>query len=276
MLVLPIDLMPGTVVIVAPHMDDELLACGGAIAGLPQKEKVQVIYATDGMKSPSPILPYDAVSPDLGAIRMNEAETAMGLLGVPKENLHFLCLPEAELQKNMPSLRRALLERIERIKPDHVLMPFRFDRHPDHLAVNQVLTAAYRQGELRAQLTEYFVYYRWRLLPGRDVRHYIRPYALRLVNIKAAAGLKRQALDCYRSQTTRYYAWQTRSILTSTLLDEVSQTPEYFLPYEASMPGTAIFTKAVAWIRFVHRWESPLQKWKYLVGASLRRGVQSR
>jgi LmbE family N-acetylglucosaminyl deacetylase len=276
MLIHPIDLFPGTVVIVAPHMDDELLACGGAIAGLLQKEKVQVIYATDGMKSPSPIFPYDAVSPDLGEIRMNEAEAAMGLLGVPKENLHFLRLPEAALKNNVPRLRRALLERIKSIKPDHVLMPFRFDRHPDHLAVNQVLTAAYRQGGLRAQLTEYFVYYRWRLLPGRDVRHYIHPSALRLVDIQATAGLKRRALDCYRSQTTRYYAWQTRSILTSALLDEVSQTPEYFLPYEASMPGTAIFTKAVPWIRFVHRWESPLQKWKYLVGASLRRGVQSR
>lgn len=255
-------------------MDDELLACGGVMAGLPQKEAIHVIYATDGMKSPAPILPHDVISPDLGEVRMREAEAAMGLLGVPKENLHFLCLPEAELKKYLPALRHALLERIERIRPDHILMPFRFDRHPDHLAVNQVLTAAYQQGRLSAALTEYFVYYRWRLLPGRDVRRYIRPRFLRIVNMGARGRLKRQALDCYRSQTTRYYPWQTRPILTPVLLDEVSQTPEYFLPYEASVPGTAIFTKGVPWIRFVHRWESPLQKWKYLVGASLRRGVQ--
>lgn len=269
----PTELFPGTVVIVAPHMDDEVLACGGMVARLPHKSQIHVIYTTDGMKSPAPILPHDSISPDLGEIREKESAAAMNLLGVPQNNLHFLRLPEAELNNNMPALRHKLLACLQQIKPDHILHPFRFDRHLDHLAINRVLTAVHQQGQLRAQLTEYFVYYRWRLLPGRDVRQYIRPSALRTVDTQAVAAQKRQALDCFRSQTTIFYPWQTRPILTPQLLDDTCASPEVFLPYDAGMPGTAVFTKAVPWIRFVHRWESPLQKWKYLLGASLRRGV---
>jgi LmbE family N-acetylglucosaminyl deacetylase len=270
----PVQLFPGSVLIVAPHMDDEVLACGGTVAMLPQKERIHVVYATDGMKSPSPILPHDAISSDLGEVRVQESVEALGLLGVPEENLHFLRLPEAELRQHTSALRQGLLACIAAIKPDHILMPFRFDRHPDHLAINSVLTAVYQQGQLQANLTEYFVYYRWRLLPGRDVRQYIRPSCLHRVDTSSAAEQKRRALACFRTQTTHYYAWQTRPILTPMLLDDVSQTPEYFLRYEASMPGTAVFTKAILWIRFVHRWEPYLQKWRYLVGASLQRGLQ--
>lgn len=270
----PRQLFPGSVLIVSPHMDDEVLACGGTVARLPQKERIHVIYTTDGMKSPSPILPGDVITPDLGEVRMQESVDAMGQLGVPAENLHFLRLPEADLQQHLPALRQGLLARIATIRPDHILLPFRFDRHPDHLAVNSVLTTAHQQGQLEADMTEYFVYYRWRLLPGRDVRQYIRSTCLQIVDTQEAAAVKRASLACFRSQTTQYYPWQTRPILTPVLLDDVSQAPEYYLRYDPDMPGTAVFTHGVPWIRFVHRWESPMQKWKYLLGASLRRGLQ--
>ena len=98
---LDLQLLTGTIVIVAPHMDDEALACGGLIAKLPHKDRIHIIYATDGMKSPAPIIPgRDKISPDLGKIRMQESIEAMKLLGVPEQNLHFLCLPEAQLTKD--------------------------------------------------------------------------------------------------------------------------------------------------------------------------------
>ena len=276
MLVNPAEIFRGTIVIIAPHMDDEVLACGGTIAKLPQKERIHVIYATDGMKSPAPIVPWrDSISPDLGEVRVQESIVAMQYLGVPNENTHFLRLPEAELSKNISTLKCALEDLISRIKPAHILMPFRFDRHPDHLAINHIITAAYRQGRYQGYLAEYFIYYRWRLLPGGDVRHYIQPQHLLEVDTHDVSARKRAALDCFKSQTTKFYPWQTRPILTPTLLDEVSQTPELFLRYDASAPGAAVFTKAILWIRVVHRLEPFLQKWKYLIGAFLRRGLQN-
>lgn len=273
---LDLQFFPGTILIVAPHMDDEALACGGVIAKLPDKNRIHVIYATDGMKSPAPIIPgRDQISPDLGKVRMLESTAAMKLLGIPEQNLHFLCLPEAQLKKNISALRDLLRAKINIISPQHTFVPFRYDRHPDHLAVNHVITSDSERGLIRAQLIEYFVYYRWRLMPKRDIRKYINPKFLYKLDITDIAKQKRQSLACFTSQTTIYYPWQTRPILTSTLLDEECQNPEYFLIAPPSTSGTAVFSNSMLWIRLAHRLEPFLQRWKYLTGAFLKRIFQN-
>jgi LmbE family N-acetylglucosaminyl deacetylase len=271
------ELSSSTVVIVAPHMDDEALACGGLITRLPNKDRIHIIYATDGMKSPAPIIAgRDEISPDLGKVRMQESREAMKLLGVPEPNLHFLCLPEAELQNHMPPLQNLVREKIKSIAPQYVFIPFRFDRHLDHLAVNHVVVSTLEQGDIKAQLIEYFVYYRWRLMPKRDIRKYIKPQYLFQLNITDVAKQKRESLDRFTSQTTIYYPWQTRAILTSTLLDEECQNPEYFLISPTSLSGTAVFSGPVLWIRLAHRLEPLLLRWKYLTLSILKRVFQKR
>ena len=265
------------IVIVAPHMDDEALACGGLIARLPYKNRIHIIYATDGMKSPAPIIAgRDEISPNLGRLRMQESIEAMNTLGITEQNLHFLCLPEAQLQQNIVALRDMVREKIKRIAPQHIFIPFRYDRHLDHLAVNHVVTSDIEQGVFQAQLIEYFVYYRWRLMPKRDIRKYIKPQFLHQLDIANVADQKRQALDCFTSQNTIYYSWQTRPILTSALLDEECQNPEYFLISPASHSGTAVFSNLVPWIRLVHRLEPILLRWKYLTLSLFKRVFQNR
>jgi LmbE family N-acetylglucosaminyl deacetylase len=267
----------GTIVIVAPHMDDEALACGGLIAKLPYKNRIHIIYATDGMKSPAPIIAgRDEISPNLGRIRMQESIEAMNKLGVTEQNLHFLCLPEAQLQQNTVALGEMVREKIKSIAPQHIFIPFRYDRHLDHLAVNHVITSDIERGVFQAQLIEYFVYYRWRLVPERDIRRYIKLQFLYRLDIADIADQKRQALDCFTSQTTIYYPWQTRPILTSALLDEECQNPEYFLIAPTSTSGTAVFSNLVPWIRLVHRLEPILLRWKYLTLSLLKRVFQNR
>lgn len=273
---LDLRLLPGKIVIVAPHMDDEALACGGLIAKLPHKDRVHVIYATDGMKSPAPIIPgRDEISPDLGKIRMQESIEAMKLLGVPEHNLKFLCLPEAQLQGHSSSLRNLLGDTIRKIAPAHIFFPFRYDRHPDHLAVNHAIVSDFCQADAPPQLIEYFVYYRWRLMPKRDIRRYIRPEFLFKLEIGDVTLQKRRALDCFTSQTTIYYPWQTRPILTAMLLDQESQNPEFFLISNDSLAGAAVFSDSVLWIHLVHRLEPFLQRWKYQIGAYLTRLLQN-
>lgn len=271
-----LDRLTGKIVIVAPHMDDEALACGGLIARLPNKDKVHIIYATDGMKSPAPILPgHDKISAYLGKTRMQESIEAMKTFGVSEENLHFLWLPEAELKKHFSALRNLLGDKIREIAPTHILVPFRYDRHPDHLAVNHAVVSELKHCTIQAELIEYFVYYRWRLLSERDVRKYLKPGYLFRLNISNVANQKRKALDCFTSQTTIYYSWQTRPILRSALLDEECQNPEYFLISNNSWMGTAVFSSSVFWIRLVHRLEPFLQRWKYQIGATLKRLFQN-
>ncbi|MEJ2539637.1 MAG: PIG-L family deacetylase [Gemmatimonadota bacterium] len=270
----PADLFAGTVVVVAPHMDDEVLACGGLVARLPDKARIHFVFATDGMRSPAPVLPWrDATRPDLGALREDESRRAARILGLPEGNTHFLRLPEAELPRHEGDLRRRLDERFRDLDPDHVLVPFRYDRHPDHLAVRRAVVEARRAEVTRAMITEYFVYYRWRLLPKGDVRRYVRPEHLIRVDIDAVAGLKREALDCFTTQTTRFFDWQTRPILRPELLDEECVGPELFVRCDIDVPDGRLFTGLVPWIRIAHRLEPKLVRWKYLVKSSLTRGA---
>lgn len=255
-------LRKGTVV-VAPHMDDCVLACGGTLAHLEDRDSVHVIYATDGVKSPAPELKRrDRVSPNLARVRCQEAKNALGLLGVPPENLHFLNLPDGELQQHLRQLSEAILTLLTELRADRVLVPFRFDRHPDHLAVNHVVTRAVLKRTLDIDLFEYFVYHRWRLLPRGDVRKYVAGDGLLQVDISLHRSAKLQALETFESQTTLFFPWQSRPILTPTLLDRVSREPEVFLRFDRRCPGPCVLRGPVWWIRIAHGLEPFLKRRK--------------
>lgn len=271
----PARLFPGTIVIVAPHMDDEVLACGGTIALLPDPSRVHLVYATDGARAYTPVLPWtDAVSPALGAVREAESRAALGELGVAPDHLRFLRFPDGRLASHGEALGRALADLFRELRPDHVLIPFRYDRHPDHLAVHRVAVEALHGTGSRATVFEYFVYYRWRLLPGGDVRAYVRPDQLVAVDIAPVTTRKRTALDCFASQTTRFYDWQDRPILSPASLDEVCGNPELFLRRDPALPGTAVLRAARTWIRFVHVFEPVAKRRKDQLMALMRRGLR--
>jgi hypothetical protein len=112
-------------------------------------------------------------------------------------------------------------------------------------------------------------------MPKRDIRRYIKPNVLFKLDTAGVAKQKRRSLDCFTSQTTIYYPWMTRPILTPALLDEECQNPEYFLFAPASLSGTAVFSGPVLWIRLAHRLEPILLRWKYLALSLLKRVFQN-
>jgi LmbE family N-acetylglucosaminyl deacetylase len=274
MLINPAQMFQGNIVFTVPHMDDGVLACGGTIAELPNKEQIRIVYATDGTASPAPVWPWrDSVSKDLGTVRINEARSAMEALGIPEENIYFLGFPDSRLKRHSEELKHQILQLLEKIRPEHVFVPFRYDCHTDHLALHFAVTALLHSNSFDAQCHEYFVYYRYRLLPLRDVRKYIAPQYLHEVDITDVSHRKRAALDCFKSQTTTYYAWQTRPNLSSWLLDESSQAPEVFLQHDASLSGSAVFENYAGWIRLIHTLEPFMKKRKDQALALLRRGI---
>jgi LmbE family N-acetylglucosaminyl deacetylase len=264
----------GSGLLLAPHFDDEVLACGGTLALLPQKGRWHVAYATDGRRAPEPIFPWaDKITVDLAAVRRDESVAAMTCLGIPAANLHFLDLPEGRLSFWQADLSQALRRLIAELQPDHVMLPFRYDRHRDHLALNRAMMGLVAGGAYAGPLTEYFVYYKSRLLPAGDVRRYIRPELLRTVEIAPVRAQKRRALDCFKSQTTRFFEWQTRPNLTAELLDRVSAEPECFLRYDPARPSSAVFSHGAPWIRLAHWLEPILKRRKDRLVAYGRRGL---
>ena len=269
----PNDFFSGAILVVAPHMDDGVLACGGTIARLEQKAAVHVVYATDGSRSPVPTFSWQgSADPNLPRIRKKEARSALAALDVSQANVYFLDFPDGRLERCLKELRAALVALIEQVAPNTILIPFRYDRHPDHLALQRAVVDVLRSPQLHARLVEYFVYYRWRLLPGKDLRRYLRPEQLLKVDIAASAAQKKEALQCFRSQTTCFFAWQDRPILTPERVEEVSRAPELFLEYDPAFAGAKAFSSWSRWIRTVHAIEPPLKRIKDQMLTLLRSG----
>lgn len=279
----PAKIFEGVILVVAPHMDDEMLACGATIAALPEKQSIHVIYATDGARSPVPDLPWGArPNPALVQVRMTEARNALDTLGIPVANATFLGLPDGSLKSCENELSEILTTHIRRVQPDHVFAPFRLDRHPDHLAVHRAAVRALKAACSAATLNEYFVYFRWRLLPGGDVRKMIRDDLMVCIPVSSHEKQKSRALACYKSQTTLYFEWQDRSILAPGNIDEVCTTPECFLQTVPGAPISQIFTRWALWIPFAHVLEPGLKQikewsksiWRWLDRHSAHSGVR--
>lgn len=144
----PLDRPPGSrVLVLAPHMDDDVLGCGGSLrrhvlAG----DTVTIAYLTDGRKG-DPRLNARRLSFDdrerledrLVAVRCREAKRSAAVLGV--RDLRFLGYRDQELAVSAHA-RRQVADLLEELRPDLVYLPFPTDRHPDHRMTNRIFLAA--------------------------------------------------------------------------------------------------------------------------------------
>lgn len=115
------------VMVIAPHPDDEVLGCGGAIARHTARgDHVRVVVVTRG-------IPELFAPADIEATRA-ELSAAHRLLGV--EDTVFLDFPAPRLD-TLPSheISDALRKRIYETSPDLIYLPHRGDIHVDHKIV---------------------------------------------------------------------------------------------------------------------------------------------
>lgn len=216
--------------VLAPHMDDETLGCGGTLGLHSDPSRVHCLFATDGSRSPAPLLPWAGrIDPELPTKRRTEAIAALSELGVSHDNLIFLDLPDGRLSRHQDTLTENLSETVRRLRPEVVLAPFRLDAHPDHVILNRIARKVLKTRPDQPAFAEYFVYHRMRLLPGGDIRRCLRPSSLVRIETAASATVKMRALMKYETQVTITQSWQDRPILTPESLRERCGAPEYFM-----------------------------------------------
>lgn len=118
-------------VVVAPHPDDEVLACGAllhthAIGG----GQCLVVAVSDGEASHCGSPGHDAAA--LAERRRQESRTGLQRLGVPPDAILRLGLPDGGLQRGTAELHARLSALLR--PGDVVLTTWRRDGHPDHEA----------------------------------------------------------------------------------------------------------------------------------------------
>jgi LmbE family N-acetylglucosaminyl deacetylase len=252
----------GDILVIAPHMDDETLGCGITLAQCAQRQTVRVVFATDGARSPEPRRRTGPANVALTPVREAEAVAALDKLGVPRDHVEFLGFPDGELARHQRALADAIVARVRAYRPEWLFVPFRYDHHPDHLALNRAATAAHTSGQIDARLVEYFVYARLRLLRTGDLRDYVADDDVVRVYSESAATRKRAALACYRTQTTCYFPWQRRPILERALIDRVCGEPETLLIHDPARRGARGLARARRWVPLACRVEPTLKRWK--------------
>ncbi len=214
---------PGTVMIVAPHPDDETFGCGAALAAAAAiGRRIIILLLTDGEGSH----PQSAAFPParLRELRLEELRSALGHLtgrsdiAVERLSLHDGHTGPADLDR-IDCGRLASFAREHRVSV--IWSTWQGDPHCDHE------TAAALAGHLADRIdVPWWSFAVWGRFGDRAVTD--------LAPLQFAAGAqrdaKRRAVAAYRSQTTSLIADDpTGFVMPPALIDHFMSSPEIFL-----------------------------------------------
>ena len=192
----------GKTLVVAPHPDDESLACGGAITLLSRfSVAVDVLFISDGTGShPNSVR---CPAPVLRDLRESEAQEALSRLGAP-DSATFLRLKDGAVPgKDTPNFAAGAAScraYLADSKPQTILLPWRRDPHPDHSATSQIMQAALDSLTQKPRVLEYPVW-AWERAAPEDVPRPHEARAFRL-DISGVTDAKRTAVNAHQSQVT--------------------------------------------------------------------------
>ena len=163
----------GRVLVVAPHMDDEVIGAGGTLALHKQAgSTIGVVYLSDS----------DGDSPT--AVRKQEAEACSREMGF--EIVAFLDFPDGDLPRCEDRIATRLREVIAGWKPTQIICPFLTDHHRDHQAAAASVALALRDSKWAGDV--------W----GFEIWSTIWPNVV--VDISSVVEKKKAGIACHASQ----------------------------------------------------------------------------
>lgn len=184
------------VLVLAPHPDDETLGCGATIARLADEGHEVVIGLITGEGEAS----HPLYGPEGFKLIREELAAACHVLGVSRieaANLPTVLIPD--LPRHV--LNRAILDLIERVKPEMMFVPFPLDLHGDHREVFHAASIAWRPYlPLGRHIREVFCYE----VPSET--HLNIPYVEQgfipnvFYDVSAYIDRKIEAFSCFASQ----------------------------------------------------------------------------
>lgn len=175
-----------SILVIAPHPDDEVIGCGGAVRLCVERgERVSVAFLTSGELGLKH-LPHARA----WKIREAEARNAARILGLKK--LYFLRQPDWMLGDHTAAVAKRLKSVIKAESPRVVYLPHLKDGHPDHKFALPILRAALNG--IRGVKPRLLAYEVWTPLATHDV----------VTDISKVMSRKLHALRAHRSQLDEF------------------------------------------------------------------------
>ncbi len=174
------------ILLLVPHVDDEVIGCGGLLVSLREKSgSVKCLYLTDGAGSYNPQLGRE----ELARRRMEEGRRVSASLGL--EPPGFLGLEDGKLSLS-PGAVAMVREELRRFRPELVFLSSPLEGHRDHtVAAGLGLAALEEEG-----YPEHFP------LCLYAVNSPLTPYAAnRYLPLEKELLLKEEALKIFQTQT---------------------------------------------------------------------------
>lgn len=123
------------VLVLAPHMDDEVIGCGGSLLKhRDANRELAVLYLTDGSHFMQDSIDCEA----LRTIRKREAEQVSRLLGMKS---YFLNVPDRTLAYN-PEIIHQIICILQDYQPDIVYVPHCGEADREHRLCNEIYSEA--------------------------------------------------------------------------------------------------------------------------------------
>jgi LmbE family N-acetylglucosaminyl deacetylase len=219
-------------VVIAPHPDDESLACGGLITqACRQGFQVKIVVVSDGAGSHPNSRAYPPLR--LRALREGEARRAGKELGVAPEDMLFLALPDRFVVPEGVEADYAIDKIVGGVKElgaRSLFVSWRHDPHCDHQASYRIA----REVQHRVPPLRLFEYIVWghRLPPSTKVGPIHGGFRIRLDH--ETLETKRHAIAAHRSQTTDLIDDDPEGFRLSQ-----SDLVHFDLPYEFFVEGDA-------------------------------------
>ncbi|RYY78210.1 MAG: PIG-L family deacetylase [Moraxellaceae bacterium] len=213
------------VVIIAPHPDDEILGCAGLMQQLHELKRDMLLMAvTNGTQSHPESSIYSPVQ--LNHIRPQESLQALKVLGV-QATVQRIAL---DIEDGTISLAQDKLYQLlgKHVQPNDILVcTFAKDGHPDHEATGNTVQRFANDQQLACYQV---LIWAWHWASPNDGRI---PWqqALKLELTAEQLALKKQAIDCFKSQIETDSSTQQQPILPSTAIERI------LMPYEVYLHG---------------------------------------
>src|SRR6516225_5421651 len=190
--------------LIAPHPDDEALACSVILQqAVRAGAAIRIVYVTDGDDNPWPQRALErrwrlnaSDRKRWGKLRRAEALAALRVLDIGPADIQFLALPDQGLTDLLLRDCNSSLMRIAQViddwSPTDIFAPSLFDIHPDHNAVAVMM---------RLIFTDFVTdeVSRWNyLVHGRSPAFFDR--AAELVSSEVEIATKCDAIHCHQTQ----------------------------------------------------------------------------
>jgi N-acetylglucosamine malate deacetylase 1 len=227
------------ILILAPHPDDEIVACGiAAMRAIATGARAFVLYLTTGVPAAEELWPWRRNEHGARVARRRaEAEAAAALIGL--EPIGSLGLPSRRLRADLDEAFPEVEHALGNCAADAVWVPAFEGAHQDHEAAN-ALAASFRS---RLPVFEFAAY---NFAGGRVNANRFpaeRGGEIVLDPTEAEAALKRRALGCYASERGNLRHIRTEREVCRALPDH-----DYGLPPH---PGR-LFRERFHWVPFRH------------------------